>query len=504
MPEIQELLERTTPTTPPDFDVANLARRGRRRRQRAQVGTRLGAVALLAAAVAGIGVLAPDGDQGQVVATRPPVGELAEAFAASDVPLGVWEQVSDPPFSPRMNSFTGTASDGRVVVWGGIDEFEGEVELLTDGGVYNPDDGTWEAIPVAPVGGGDYFHLNQTQLADDRLMVVGTPNDLELTAAIYDLDSQRWTEIEPPPTIELPAEGIAWTGETLVLARLWSGAQVDRVASYTEPVVERWSYETGEWEPGAPPPLSNRFGANVAFDGERLGVWGGARQEVEIGALPTGAELVGDGAIYDVAADRWEPMPAGPLPPMMQGAAVWLESGRLAVAGGVVEDTSGSSSTSSGVTGMHLLDATAGAVFDPTSQRWSPLPDPLQDRPRPPQPGIFVIYASEYSLTATDLRISSSGPISYYDEVTQSWVPAPLPDIHTIDGTLVATSDVGDEAFEVQVLAGSVWEEATEAPFLTRMDAGVAVVGGDLLVVGGAEGPNLDVTGDAWILRFDR
>jgi hypothetical protein len=406
-----------------------------------------------------------------------------------------------------MDSFTGTVSDGRVVVWGGTDELDGLNRLLTDGGIYDPETATWETIPPAPVA-GSVQSMRSTQLADDRLFVLGAPAEGPpgpLDAAVYDLATQRWTEVEPPPSIELWVEGIAWTGDTLVLARFWSGADVDKVAQYTEPVVERWSYETGEWETGATPPLSNRFGANVAFDGERLGVWGGARQEVEIGALATGAELVSDGAIYDVAADRWEPMAAGPLPPMMQGAAVWLESGRLAVAGGVVEDTSGSSPASSSVTGMHLLDATAGAVFDPTSQRWSPLPDPFQDRPRPPQPGIFVIYASEYSLTATDgWGSGSGGPTSYYDEVTQSWVPAPLPDIHTIDGTLVATSDVGDEAFEVQVLAGSVWEEATEAPFLTRMDAGVAVVGGDLLVVGGAEGPNLDVTGDAWILRFDR
>jgi hypothetical protein len=511
VPEIQELLERTTPKTTSGFDVADLARRGRRRRQRSQVGTRLGAVALLAAAVAGIGVLAPDGDQGQVVATRPPVGELAEAFAASDVPLGTWEQVAQPPFSTRMGSFTGTASDGRVVVWGGSPSADGGgVEgggVLTDGGVYDSESGAWEAIPAAPVPPGVSFH--GTQLKGDRLMVLGSTDGARLTGAVYDLDALQWTEIDSPPTIELPAEGIAWTGETLALVRFWSGAGVDTEAKYREPVVERWSYETGDWELGTSPPLSSRFGASVAFDGERLGVWGGSRRDVAIGAEVKGEELVGDGAIYDVAEDRWEPMAAGPLPPMMQGTAVWLESGRLAVAGGSVEDLSGDEPVmGSGITGMHLLPTTAGAVFDPTSQRWSPLPEPPQDRSKPQQAGTFVIEASGRSLTATDLQIRSSGPTSYYDEITQSWLPAPLPNIHTIDGTLVATSRTrggsGDDPFKVQVLAGSVWEPATEAPFVNRMDAGVTVVGGDLLVVGGAEGPILDVTGDAWILRFDQ
>jgi hypothetical protein len=410
-----------------------------------------------------------------------------------------------------MGSFTGTASDGRVVVWGGSPSAEGGGAegggVLTDGGVYDTESGAWKAIAPAPIPSGASIHW--TDLNDDRLLALSSTDGSVPVGAVYDLASGQWTEIKPPPTIELPVEGIAWTGEVLALTRFWSGASVDTEASYREPVVERWSYETGEWETGEPPPLSSRFGASVAFDGERLGVWGGSRQDVEIGALATGAELMGDGAIYDVTEDRWEPLAAGPLPPMMQGTAVWLESGRLAVAGGSVEDLLRDEPVmGSGITGMHLLPTTAGAVFDPTSQRWSPLPEPPQDRSKPQQAGTFVIEASGRSLTATDLQIKSSGPTSYYDEITQSWLPAPLPNIQIIDGTLVATSRTrggsGDDPFEVQVLAGSVWEPATEAPFVNRMDAGVAVVGGDLLVVGGAEGPILDVTGDAWILRFDR
>ena len=48
--------------------------------------------------------------------------------------------------------------------------------------------------------------------------------------------------------------------ETLALVRLWSGATVDQETSAMEPVVERWSYDSGEWARGETPPLSNRFG----------------------------------------------------------------------------------------------------------------------------------------------------------------------------------------------------------------------------------------------------
>jgi hypothetical protein len=511
VPEITDLLDRTTPR-PPAFDVAALVKRGRHRRRRAQVGTGVAGVALVATALAGLGRVSPE-DQGQVVVVnRPPIGEVAEAFAAAEGPLGTWEEVTDPPFSPRMGAFTGTASQGRVVVWGGTPSAEGGGTegggTLTDGGVYHVEAASWEAIPPAPVPAGVSFHW--TQLNQDRLMVLGTPDGSRLAGAVYDLASRTWSEIQPPPTITLPAEGVAWTGEVLALARFWSGAEVDtdRVATFAEPVVERWSLATGEWETGAEPPLSNRFGPAVSFDGERLGVWGGVTQEVEVGGLASAAEQVGDGAVYDVTADRWEAIPLGALSPVMQATALWLESGRLAVAGGVAEDLSGTSSIQSGITGMHLDHVNTAALYDPETQTWTLLPD-APGTPFETELGVpyRVIDRPERPFLAIDPRESGPHPMYLYDEVTGAWVEVPLRDLQAIGGTLIATSrttdNPGDEPFEVEVLAGSMWEPATVAPFTNRMDAGVAVFDQDLFVVGGAEGSDLDVQGDAWVLHFE-
>lgn len=516
MPEISDLLERTTPSRPPAFDVDDLARRGRRRRRRAQVGTGMGAVIAIAAAVVGLGLVAP-GDEGKdrgqvvdVVATRPPTGEVAQAFAAAAEPIGTWEQVADPPFSPRMDTFTATTSDGRVVVWGGSSDTEGP-RTLTDGGVFDPEAETWEAIPPAPLPPGVQVDPipSLIQLAEDRLMVLASPNSPgPVSAAVYDLATRSWTEIEPPPSIELPAEGIAWTGETLALVRFWSGASVDIVAKYTEPVVERWSYETGEWETGTRPPLSNRVGPAVAFDGERLGVWSGVTQEVAIGSPATGAELVGDGALYDVAADRWEPIATGPLPPAEGATATWLPSGHLAIAGGFAEDRSGSPTMGSGITGMHIMPVDAAAAYDAASKSWTILPK-APSTPYDDQQGVpyRILDEAEPPFLGVDPRESGPHPIHVYDELTRSWLGVPLRDLHTVDGTLVATSRTPDNPagapFEVRVLAGSVWEPATQAPFVNRMGAGVTVTGQNMFVVGGAEGHDLRITGDAWLLRFD-
>lgn len=517
MPDIHDLLERTTPRRPPTFDVADLVQRGRRRRRRAQVGASLGGVAVAVAVVAGLG-LAARGQEGQglVVASRPPTGELAHAFAATEERVGTWEQVVDPPFSPRMNSFTGTASDGRVVVWGGAPDAE-TGQVLTDGGIYDPEAESWTAIPPAPLPSDVQLEpiRNRTQLAGDRLMVLASPDEgsgsSRLVGAVYDLVSGEWTVIDPPPTIDGFAEGIAWTGEVLAVVRFWSGATVDTVAAYTAPVVERWSYETGEWETGTTPPLSNRFGPAVSFDGERLGVWGGARQDVALGVQATGAEIVGDGAMYDVAADRWEPIAPGPLQPTMQAAAMWLEA-RFAVAGGAIEDRSNPPVMASEITGP-IAAVYDVAIYDPDDMAWTAVPDApnTSEGDDRIQPGTHIFDVPEHGgqapLVSDGPLRSGPHPVLFYDEVTRSWLEAPLRDLHMIGGTLVATSrtpdNPGGEPFEVQVLAGSLWEPATEAPFTNRMDAGVAVVGEELLVVGGAEGPELKITGDAWLLRFD-
>lgn len=496
MPEIQELLERTTPRRSPGFDVADLARRGRRRHRRAQVGTGLGVVALLAGAVAGFGALTPGENHDQVVASRPPTGELAEAFAASDVPLGTWEQVADPPFSPRMGSFTGAASDGRVVVWGGSPSADGGGAegggILTDGGVYDVEAGTWEAIPNAPVPAGVSFHW--TQLADDRLMVLASFSTDRLGGAVYDLGTGEWTAIESPAGIRLPVDGIGWTGETLALVRLTSGE------------VARWSLDSQTWTDGTPVPLSSRRTPATAFDGNRLAVWGGA----------SGQGLHDDGAVYDLAADHWSALPAGPLPPTFAAIAAWFGD-RLVVAGGQVEaDPADAGDISSGVViapdgspSSMLYPSVLAAEYALESQTWTSLPDADAGSLVAPSSGAFDFVAGRPDLLKTsEYSQSGSPPVMVYDVVTRSWLEAPLPDLHHVDDTLVATSrtpdNPGGEPFEVQVQVGSVWEPAAEAPFVNRMDAGVAVVDQGLLVVGGAEGPNLDIVGDAWILRFDR
>ncbi len=387
------------------------------------------------------------------------------------------------------------------MVWGGADAIEGEPWPLADGGIFDPEANTWEIIPPAPTPGVANFTMAQTQLAEDRLLVLGTPDDAGFAAAVYDLGAQTWTDVQAPPTIELPIDGVMWTGNSLVLAQLFRFDPVEG-AFARAPVVERWSLASGEWKAGAEPPLAPRRGAAVAFDGSRIGVWGGSNDR-----------LLDDGAIYDIAADRWEAMAPGPLPPTAAAAAVWL-GGDLVVSGGQVPQgdrpsTGMVSGYPEDMPGLMLVPSTAGpAVYDADAKTWGALLEAPTTRYDTEMGVPYRVFDDpEKSFLAVEPRESGPLPIHVYDEVTRTWLEAPLPDLHTVDGTLIATSRTrggpGNAPFEVQVLAGSVWEPATEAPFVNRMDAGVAVTGQDLLVVGGAEGPDLEITGDAWLLRFD-
>jgi hypothetical protein len=76
---------------------------------------------------------------------------------------------------------------------------------------------------------------------------------------------------------------------------------------------------TGTWRTIAAAPIAGRDGAAAVWTGRQLLVWGGH------GRLPgAGLRPLREGAAYDPAADRWQPIPTAPAG--VQGtsaAAAW-------------------------------------------------------------------------------------------------------------------------------------------------------------------------------------
>jgi hypothetical protein len=114
---------------------------------------------------------------------------------------------------------------------------------------------------------------------------------------------------------------------------------------------------------GAPSP---RLEPTVAWTGSRLVVWSG-RTATAPGVL----RVLEDGATYDLAADRWTPIStAGAPSPRTEATAVWTGR-KLVVVGGLP-----AVGTLPPGGGPPLRD---GAVYDPASDRWTPLAPPPGD-----------------------------------------------------------------------------------------------------------------------------
>jgi hypothetical protein len=108
------------------------------------------------------------------------------------------------------------------------------------------------------------------------------------------------------------------------------------------------------WRRGAPGPLRHRDFAAQVWTGTELVVWGGD---------PDGDS----GAAYDPKADRWRVISPAPIPARCEPAAAW--SGReVRVWGRACRLTPGLSPDQSSY-------VTAGAAYDPDTDRWRVLPE---------------------------------------------------------------------------------------------------------------------------------
>ncbi|MCB0971987.1 MAG: hypothetical protein KDA97_10815 [Acidimicrobiales bacterium] len=504
MPDLADLLERAAPRDVAPADLATIASRGRARRRRRRMGA--GAVAVLAVVGAGaavIGQIDPADDPSeQVTAAVAPAPSIREG-------MGSWEQLPELPATGISD--VAPLSDGRLLAWGDERGFVGDDEDPGDAGfqvvVLDRDRTTWTSIPV-PAGLPKTL-VAKPALAGDRLLVLAVEVDGSIVGRVLDAATETWTVLPPVPGILVHADAVAWDGEQLAVVRTTPGedgpvgllpgpydvndptsgtVQVDwRVEA---PSTWRWAVGDAAWTEGAPPPLSLRVATGSAFDGTRLAMVGGT---TDLGADEPG-ETFADGAVYDLRADEWSALPEVSRPAVHLDVA-WID-GRLVVAGGrpslVIE------------LGAEGPDARAvGLAADGVG--WEPLTSS-------PELGAGVSWGSAFtSAEGAQPVIVESWPTHDPAEpegaalVDGTWETTPTQVLHGWRDGLVATSDdignPGSGPFRTFVRRGaSDWVEAAEGPLENRMGPGVAVVGDDLVVVGGLSGAGLVPERSAWIL----
>jgi hypothetical protein len=273
----------------------------------------------------------------------PVTADAGPVVAGSSEGGGFRLEVSDVHASPPAHSYGHSTvwTGTELIVWGGYSSDNGVETPVNSGAAYDPTTSTWRTIPDAPISG--------------RAM-----------------------------------HAAHWTGSEMIV---WGGLSSDgsTVGAAYSPSEDTWRLLTDA-------PISNRFDAISAWTGDDLIVWGGS-------STADGADTVpfNDGAIYDVAADRWRMMPSAPVGRRTgSDAGVWLR-GRLVIG---CDDA--------GTDG----DGYVFAAYDPAVGEWTSLPAP-PDNPDGEPVGYLAVLATDGDVLYVLDRIH--GAFAELDIDTASW-----------------------------------------------------------------------------------
>lgn len=281
---------------------------------------------------------------------------------AWDAATDTWSRGPDVPLEPR-GGFTLTATDREVVLFGGVAVTEGTAgpgtRVFGDGASWQPGDASWQVLPPAPVAPRASHAAVWTGRAVVILGgVVPAPDDAAEEGggdggagraasgvAAWDPAAGTWAALEPAAPIDGPIVGAVWvdrrqeadapTGDGRIL--WWDGTLglSGPSADGARPAGGLFDPATGAVDPIADPPFTMRRDEAPLLWAPELAAavtWGGACGE---GCN----QAADDGALYDVAADRWLPLPPAGLG-RRHAAVVWTGRELVVVGGSVADQTS--------------------------------------------------------------------------------------------------------------------------------------------------------------------
>ena len=217
---------------------------------------------------------------------------------------------------------------------------------------YEPE-GTWTQIATPPISGRSEHTAVWT--GSEMIIYGGTQgNTLARGHARYDPSTDRWAVIsDVNAPVDRRQHSATWTGSELIVwgGRMEAGTQHLGSGGRYNPIADSWLPMSRDNAPSA------RFDHSAVWTGTELIVWGGKRV----------GQVLNDGARYDPVTDTWTAISTINAPaPRSKHHVVW-DGERMIVWGG--EPESGS------------FWAKDGAVYDPETDVWSPLP--AQNAPDP-------------------------------------------------------------------------------------------------------------------------
>jgi N-acetylneuraminic acid mutarotase len=251
--------------------------------------------------------------------------------AAFDPSTGEWEAV-DTAAAPQSRGMTTAVWTGHeMLIWGGVN---GDRAVINSAGAYDPVAKKWREVNTVDAPTPRRYH---SSIWTGTEMIVWGGDDSPQSfhalgdGARYDPATNKWS---PMSQVGAPSARYAhtatWTGREMVV---WGGAGCGagpRGPIYCgdgaryDPITDKWSAMTTVGAPAA------RVGHTSVWSGNLILIWGGASPD-----CGSGAGHCADGAIYDPAADTWQPMSGVGAPAERAShVAIWADD-RMLVWGGV-------------------------------------------------------------------------------------------------------------------------------------------------------------------------
>lgn len=327
----------------------------------------------------------------------------AEVRSASGVRLGApvswsfttahWREVSASGAPTARSGHTAVWTGGEMIVWGGTPS-------TLAGGRYDPATDSWLATSTAGAPPGRTGHT-AVWTGSEMILWGGTVGGAPVaTGGRYDPATNTWTatNLTGAPSARSGHTAV-WTGTEMIV---WGGAGKDLSGGRYDPATDSW---TPTALTGAPDIDSLH---RAAWTGSHMAVWGGSYWDPGDGAGIVGVSGVQIGALYDPVSDSWTPTTTTGAPsPRAYHALVWSGSELLVWGGGVSTGgryTPGTDSwlptAEAGAPSARLIPHAAwtgsrllvwsgaapgvlggpgeilgdGAIFDPSSDGWTPVP----------------------------------------------------------------------------------------------------------------------------------
>jgi hypothetical protein len=230
------------------------------------------------------------------------VGEGASA-AAYNPAADEWREVAAPPISPAFAEAVWTGEE--MLVFGGVGG--GGTSNLVGAAAYNPATNSWRELADLPYG------LERTADAAMGQGVVyawpSTGQDSTDLPLAYDITSDEWLPLPPPPSPRPSAPSLVWTGDELFAYGAGSNAEGNVIG-----IAVSYNPEAQTWDLAESPPFEPAtYGEGT--DGSQKATWVDGEVYVWTGWVGTdwAVPITRVGA-YDPVNNSWRELEPAPIP----------------------------------------------------------------------------------------------------------------------------------------------------------------------------------------------